>query len=368
MGLHHPGMQPTLDAVARRSGCSPATVSRVINRSASVSPAVRAKVELAIRELGYLTRRPLQPGGELICEVIVHRSGTMEHVAVQAGGLEVLGPPEEANAECFFTEPWRLGNEFYLRILNGILAELRSRGGKALIQPISDLQDVSLLHGSEAGPMPVLLVGDGGRFLTSDLAHCRRPMVLVDMPDVAPGYESVSSNNILGIGLALDHLAGLGHRRCGFVGTIGPGDGCERTQAFAMHAMRLGLEVVPGWERVPYDDIRATTARVAGLLAAGPRPTALVCANDYAALAALRAARQAGIAVPRGLSLVGYDDITLAARFDPPLTSLQVDCEEIGRMSVRMLLSQAPGRTGPGCCVRIPPRLVVRASTAPPPA
>jgi len=79
----------------------------------------------------------------------------------------------------------------------------------------------------------------------------------------------------------------------------------------------------------------------------------------------LRAAERVGVWVPRQISVVGFDDVAMAAMATPPLTSVRVECEDLGRMAVRLLLSQRAGE-GRGCTVRLTPRLVVRGSTANP--
>lgn len=358
-------MAVTLEDVAQRSGYSQATISRVVNNSAGVSPEVRAAVEKAIKELGYLTRRSRGTLPEQVVEVILHRTGFVERIDAGPAGVSV-GPMMAANPETMLTPPWQLGNNFHLRILNGILTELKTRGGKALLQVASDLADPALVEGIQAGSTPILVVGHGGAGLDTLLRECRRPIVLVDMIDSAGGSEQVTTDNFAGIGQAVEHLAGLGHFRLGFVGGDDVPANRERAQAFAYHAHRLGLQVEADWGEVRYDHIEPTAEHLVPLLKRAERPTGVVCCNDYGALAVLRAAERAGLSVPRQLSIVGFDDVAVAAMATPPLTSVHVACEELGRMGVRLLMSQQAGGAGRGCTVRLTPHLVVRGSTAHP--
>lgn len=358
-------MAVTLEDVAQRSGYSQATISRVVNNSAGVSPEVRAAVEKAIKELGYLTRRSRGPGAEQVVEVILHRTGFVERIEAGPQGVSV-GPVTPAVAETMLTPDWQLGNNFHLRLLNGILAELKGRGGKALLQVANDLNDPALVDGLRGGSAPVLLVGEGGPQLSKLIADCRRPLVLVDMLDVTGAHEQVTTDNLAGIGLAVEHLASLGHVRIGYIGGSDVPPNRERANAFAYHVHRNRLEVVPDWQEVAYESVEGTTERLVGLLGRGQRPTGVVCCNDWGALALERAAARVGLSIPKHISVVGFDDAAMAAMANPPLTSVHVECEDIGRMGVRLLLSQRAGE-GRGCTVRLAPRLVVRGSTSHPP-
>jgi DNA-binding LacI/PurR family transcriptional regulator len=356
----------TLEDVAQRSGYSQATISRVVNNSAGVRPEVRAAVEKAIKDLGYLTRRSRAgAAAEQVIEVILHRSGSVEQIDVDAKGVAV-GPLADVSPETILTPQWQLGNDFHLRILNGIVAEMKVRGGKAQLQFTSDLASPALQQSLAKGAAPVLLVGEGGAGLEQLLARCRRPVVLVDMLGVGDGHEAVTTDNLAGIGLAVEHLASLGHRRIAYIGGSDLPANRERGVAFVYHSHRLGLETDPQWRDVHYDHIESTAERLVGLLGQAQRPTGIVCCNDYGALAVLRAAGRLGVSVPRELSVVGFDDVAMAALSTPALTCVRVDSEDIGRTAVRLLLSQRSGMAAHGCIVRLTPRLIVRESTAPP--
>ncbi len=356
----------TLEDVAQRSGYSQATISRVVNNSAGVSPEVRSAVEKAIKDLGYLTRRSRAgAAAEQVIEVILHRSGGVEQIDAGAKGVAV-GPLVDASPETILTPQWHLGNDFHLRILNGIVAEMKVRGGKAQLQFTSDLSSPALVQTLSKGTAPVLLVGEGGEGLEQLLARCRRQVVLVDMLGDLGAHEAVTTDNLAGIGQAVEHLVSLGHRRIAFVGGGDLPANRERGDAFVYHAHRLGVELDPQWRDVHYDHIESTAERLVGLLGLPQRPTGIVCCNDYGALAVLRAAGRLGVSVPRQLSVVGFDDVAMAALATPALTCVRVESEDIGRTAVRLLLSQRSGMAAHGCIVRLTPRLVVRESTAPP--
>jgi LacI family transcriptional regulator len=357
----------TLEDVAKRSGYSPATISRVVNGSDGVRSEVRVAVEKAIRELGYVTRRSKQTSNEQLIEVILHRSGLMEQIDAGPGRLAV-GPLTPVQEETILTPAWQVGNEFHLRILNGILGELKVWGGKAILQVVTDLDDRRVVDGLASEVSGVLIVGEGGPGVAALATACRQPVVLVDMLDPNGGLEQVTTDNLCGIGHAVDHLVELGHRSIGFIGGTDVPANRERAQAFAFHTLRHGVQVPAAWQEVHYDNIGPTVDRLGALLSQPERPTGVVCCNDWAALALVRAADAAGLRVPRDLSVVGFDDISLVAMTTPPITSVRVSCEALGSMAVRMLLSRRGRVESQPCTVRLHPRLIVRGSTTAPPA
>lgn len=358
-------MATTLEDVAKRSGYSPATISRVVNGSEGVRAEVRVAVEKAIRELGYVTRKSKQGTNEQLIEVFLHRSGMLEQISPVPGGLAV-GPPTPVQEETLLTPAWQTGNEFHLRILNGILGELRAWGGKAILQVVNTLDDRSVVGNLASEVSGVLIVGEGGPGIAALAAACKRPTVLVDMLDPQGAAEQVTTDNLAGIGQAVEHLAGLGHRRIGFIGGNDVPANRERALAFAFHTARHAVQVPEAWREVPYDNVGPTAERLRALLAQPERPTGIVSCNDWGALALVRAADACGMRVPRDISVVGFDDISMNAMTTPPLTSVRVPCEALGAMGVRLLMSRRGRIEGQACTLRLHPRLMVRGSTAPP--
>jgi DNA-binding LacI/PurR family transcriptional regulator len=356
----------TLDDVAKRSGYFPAIISRVVNGSDGVRSEVRIAVEKAIRELGYVTHKSKQNANEQLIEVILHRSGMVEQVDAGPGGLAV-GPLTPVQEETILTPAWQGGNEFHLRILNGILGELKTWGGKAILQVVTDLNDHKVVDSLAPDVSGVLIVGEGGPGVGALAAACKRPVVLVDMLDPQGALEQVTTDNFAGIGQAVDHLVGLGHQSLGFIGGGDLPANRERSLAFAFHAARHGVRVPADWREVPYEHIGPTAEHLKVLLGQPGRPTGVVCCNDWGALALVRAADAAGLRLPRDLSIVGFDDISMIAMTTPPITSVRVSCEALGGMAVRMLLSRRGRIESQPCTLRLHPRLIVRGSTAAPP-
>ena len=131
-----------------------------------------------------------------------------------------------------------------------------------------------------------------------------------------------------------------------------------------------GLPIRAEWTAACHGELAAASAAVGAILSRANRPTALVCANDNLALAVYRAAGALGLAIPRDLSVTGFDDIDLAPLLSPPLTTVAVPSVQIGRLAVRLLLSRIatpPRADEPAARAVVRTRFVERASTGPVP-
>ncbi len=364
-------MKITLTDLSRHSGYSLATVSRVANGGgAGVRPEVARKIRAAVRELGYLSRRPRQAEQDVVT-VVLHRHSPLERVTIGERGVE-FGPVTPADPETLLTADWRLGNDFHRRVLEGAMDELGRHGRRAMLQVCNDL-DQPDLAGDSAG---MILVGQEGPALARFVDACHVPLVLADI--LHDGWaDQVTSDNLDGIGQAVRHLVALGHRRLGYVGGPDVRPMRERHEAFSFHAFGAGLAVESSWIHEGDNHIASTAPVVASMLRAASRPTAIVCSNDFAAMAVLRGADQAGLRVPADLSVIGFDDAEVAALATPALTSVRTDPTAIGRRAVCLLMGtcgQAAASTAStastakarGCVLRIPTTLIVRASTAVP--
>ena len=367
-------MAKTVAAISRLVGCSPATVSRAMNNSGSVSPAVRAAVLRAMREANYVPKsvkrrsqgvmiRPTK--GDLV-EVILHRHTPTEEITLGSDGIEV-GPLSAFDHS--FSKPRRVATSFYRRMIDGAVEELSRWGLKGVLQFNDDLSSHML---QKEVDLPdrcgVLLFGEYSPDLPQFVGCCHHPLVLVDIlhdgwPDV------VVTDNIFGVSAAFDHLYSLGHRRIGFAGKL---DGvlafAERFVGFKMKMAEAGLAINPAWVHEGPNHIEMTGKAVQQILSQQDRPTAFMCSNDCAALGVLRAANNLGIKVPENLSVVGFDDEETASLVTPALTTVRVPVEQMGRQAVRQLMLQLNSIDGPsmrGCRVRMVPDLVIRQSTAP---
>jgi DNA-binding LacI/PurR family transcriptional regulator len=191
------------------------------------------------------------------------------------------------------------------------------------------------------------------------------PVLVVDS-DAGDRYSVVDSDQADGARQAVQHLLALGHRTVWHV--AGPQESFaseRRTQAWRDTLAEAGRQIPP----LLRGDWSAQAGYEAGLrLAVEVGCTAVFAANDQTALGLLRAFHERGRAVPQEISVVGFDGIPEAASFIPPLTTVYQDFAEVGRRAVWGILHQIDNRAPDRGTTLVPTRLVVRASTAPPPA
>ncbi|WP_425955472.1 LacI family DNA-binding transcriptional regulator [Xylanimonas sp. McL0601] len=335
-------MSRRLAEVAKKVGVSEATVSRVLNGKPGVSESTRAAVLTALDVLGY--ERPVKLRGE---------RGRLVGLVLP----ELVNPIFPAFAEVV---GGALAQQGYTPVLC-----TRSAGG------VSEADYVDLLLGQQVSG--VIFAGGFYAERSKDHAHYRLlrdrglPVVLINGAIEELDFPRVSCDDLVAVHLALGHLASLGHTRVGLL--LGPVDHVPSERKLA--AARAWFER----RGTPLDDelvvhsqysLESGQASVNRLLDAGV--TAVVCASDPLALGAVRAARRAGLSVPRDLSVVGFDDSALMNLTDPALTTVRQPIEPMGRAAVDLLAALVAGEDVPHEELLFEPELVVRGSTTVAPA
>jgi DNA-binding LacI/PurR family transcriptional regulator len=336
-----PGGTARIADVAALAGVGEATVSRVLNGRANVRPATRAKVLEAIRALNYRpssVARSLSLGRTMVVAVVLPWFTNPSAVE------RVRGIVESLSASPYDLMLFDVESEDRQRRA----FELLDRGDRAdglLI--VSTLPPAGELERLRASLMPCVLV---------DARDASLPSVVVD--DVAGGE------------MATRHLIELGHRRIGFIGDTPPEFrfdwSRDRTRGYEEALERAALEVRPEYVKEGTRSIHVARAIATELLRLPDRPTAIFAASDTQALGALEAARALGIAVPQELSVVGFDDIEVAAYVG--LTTVRQPLVESGRRGGELLLEALGGRRLPARPEQLPLELIVRATTGPAPS
>jgi DNA-binding LacI/PurR family transcriptional regulator len=331
---------PTLEQVAALAGVSRATVSRVVNGSPKVSPAVRAQVERAVAKLGYVPNRAAR-------SLVTRRA---DSVAL------VVSEPHTR----FFSEP------FFAGMVRGVSAALAETGVQLLLLIAHDLGDRGRLEryvvgGHLDGVLLASLHGDDP--LPGILERAGVPAVLVGRPAGTGPASYVDADNRGGARKAVDHLAGQGRRR---IATItGPQDmsvGQDRLDGYRDGLAAAGLAA--GDDLVEDGDFteEGGAAAMGRLLARPGRPVdAVFAASDLMAAGALRALRAAGRRVPDDVAVVGFEDSAVARYTQPPLTTIRQPIEEMGRQATHLLLAKVAGQAG-GMHLVLDVELVVRSS------
>lgn len=322
MGTSTGGAAPTLETVAAYAGVSRATVSRVINNSPKVSPEAREAVEVAIDELGYVPNRAART-------LVTRRTDSLAMIIPEPDAFFFADPylttlVTEVNRALDATE---LQLVLVMQGQGGAAGPARGRMERYVTS--GHIDGVILVSVHEANPLPGILLGAG-----VPVVHGGRPAARVAMP-----YVDV--DNVYGARQATEHLLSLGRRR---IATIaGPLDmtaGQDRLAGYRQTVEAAG--VAPRSARGDFTE-RSGFEAAQALLAADPRLDAVFGASDLMARGALRALRDAGRRVPDDVAVVGFDDLGVAERTDPPLSSVRQPIEQVARDLVRLLLARVDG-------------------------
>lgn len=367
-------MASTLTDIALHAGCSTSTVSRVLNNSGPVSERVRAKVETTVRHHGYVHRsggRSLSSHRRL-CEeavILVYRpvplrpptAGTKEGVQVSASSPIALDDDPSSS--------FQVVHGFYHMVMDGLTEECRRWEIATEVITCRSLDDPRLAEKRRSKAGKNLLFVGPYRSEVKDFADkTESPMVLVGI-NCPSRHDAITIDNHGGIRQALEHLVSLGHRDIGFVGTYGLPDFEERRFAFNAYAREFGVNLKESWINLGSVQVGDVADRTSKLLSQPDRPTALVCGNDLTAMSTIQGAHRCGLRVPDDLSVVGFDSLPVAELASPPLTSIHVPMEQIGRIAVRQLVirdSCSETESYNGCITRVSTELKVRQSTARP--
>ncbi len=335
----------TLDTIAAAAKVSRATVSKAINGRQDVSARTRRQILELAEQLGYEAPMSAERSSPTIT-IVFDSLDTYYTNRVLAGAVAAAHDHGAILDVRSFTDRREAASDSWVR-------RLVAEGHLALIVVTMELSEAQI-----------------------EAAHTLQlPVITVDPAQQTPdGVLEISSTNWNGGMAATQHLLALGHQRIAFV--AGPERSVparERLLGFRSAMMDAGLDVDPAL--ILGDSYTYANGLRAGLslldIAPPSRPTAVMCACDVSAIGVYEAARQRGVPVPDELSVVGYDDTFLAECAAPPLTTIHQALETMGARAVEAALDLAEDSTGTKSrrtigSVKIPTRLVERASTAPP--
>lgn len=332
--------RPTVTEVAQRAGVSIASVSRVLNGKGA-----RPETERAVRDaaaaLGYLpdaTGRSLKLGRSL-------------QVAFAVDDI---------------------ANPVYTEMMRGVEEGLVGAGHRLLVSSTGhNLADLlSVVSSLSRGYADGLVISPLRRSdeLVQALVGAPVPVVVIGDPGPKAAIDSVRTDSGRGVRLAYEHLVDGGRSRIAFVN--GPVDTAPgRTRDHGFRAASAGRsDAGPVLEAGSFT-VEAGTRAWAELAALPPgaRPDAVVAANDLLAFGVLRGAVSSGLRVPDDLAVVGIDDTAYARIYNPSLTSVSLGAVRRGTLAARLLLDRMSDPSRPPRTLRVPPRLVVRESSAPVP-
>jgi LacI family transcriptional regulator len=335
----------TIREVAKLSGVSISTVSRVFNGYGDVSSATRERVLAMARSLDYAP--------SAAARTLVKRRSQLIGVVLFTG-----------------REHPDIGHPFFQDVLVGLKRGIGSRGYDVLLfateQPGSSTDGThSYLRRARHHHVDGIVLMGVDRLdpEVAKLLDAEIPLIGVDIDVTGAAATYVASDNVGGARLAARHLHGLGHRR---IATIaGPQDskpGVDRLVGFHAELQALGLEAHPEYDEIGDWYTESGEQAMRTLLALPEPPTALFAAADLMAVGAMKVAREAGLGVPEDLAVVGFDDIQLASLIDPALTTIRQDKVGLGRAAAWALLEQIENPELTSAALTLPVELVVRTS------
>ncbi len=331
--------------IAAAAGVAPSTVSRVLNGSPSrvpIAASTRERVLAAAARLGYRPN-PLARG--------LRGSATM-----------LIGAVVRDFSDPFFAAAIEsLAVEAMARGYNVVLGHAHGRAGEGL-----SLAAVLEIRHCDA----VLMLGDmqDQPRLLEDLRSSAVPVVALWQGTSPLEFPTVDVDDRVGIDAGLRHLMGLGHTRIAFVSGRLPGDNPHRQDAFVEFMTGEGGGLPSGYVQEVPNSLAGGEAAIRTLLELPSPPTAVVTSTDLVAVGVLHAAANLGRHVPADLSVVGFDDLVLAAHTVPALTTVHMPVEEIVGEGVRLAveLARDPAASREPRVIVFDPTLVVRDSTSPP--
>lgn len=327
--------------VARLAKVSTATVSRALMQPDMVKPATAARIRRAVQALGYVAHGAARALASRRTRTIGAVIPTLDN-AIFANTTHAL---QKTLDEAGYT---------LLLASHEFDAEVEARVTQALI---------------ERGVDGLVLLGTSHHPSVFRMIDTHQvPYVLTWALDASGRHPCIGFDNRAAALRVTCHLLDLGHREFAMITGITAGNerARERVEGVREALAAVGLGLGPGrLVEKPYT-LGGGREGMRELLQATPRPTAVICGNDVLAIGALAECHALGLAVPREMSLTGFDDMEIAAAITPGLTTVHFPTAELGCYAAQHLIARIAGEPFEAR-VELPVELVVRGSTAPPP-
>ncbi|MBL8096080.1 MAG: LacI family DNA-binding transcriptional regulator [Anaerolineales bacterium] len=333
-----PTVRPNLVEVAKASGVSRSTVSRVINNDPNVKAATRERVLAAIRSLNY------QPN-------IAARG-------LASGRTHVLGLVIPQGVSALFSDPYF---PILIQGISGACNRLDYSVMLWLAEPEFERRMIrQVLHGGLIDGVIVSSMVLDDPIIQALVEH-KKPFVLVGRHPHHTDVNFVDTDNVGGARDAVAHLMRLGRQRVATItGPLNMIPGADRRDGYLAAFNERGLVSNP--DLIIEGDFTEAGGYLAMQRLLPHRPDAVFVASDVMAIGALRALQQANRRVPEDVALIGFDDIPAAARAQPPLTSVRQPIQQLGDTAVQVLLDQINNPDQGPQRVLFPPTLMIRTS------
>ncbi len=323
------------------AGVSTATVSKVLSNTPYFSDAAREKVMQAVEALGYTPNLAAR--------------------ALSSGKTHIVGVVFPYIYDAIFKDP------LVMQIIEGIEAECSARGYNLLLSTprlSDDGPDANFRQLIRSGYMDGMIAIDNVP-LTSVAAAATQH----NIPTVVIGYAqadyAVRGDDEAGGRQLMQHILGLGHRNIGMITVPGHLNHALAARLRGVDQALAAANITLEPTRTAFSDYSTSSgaAAVEQLITTHPDITAIVCMNDRTAIGAMQRLQAMGRRVPEDVSVVGYDNISIAAVMSPPLTTIDQQASALGQHAAQMLFEVLDGKT-PESLV-LPVQLVQRRSSAP---
>lgn len=329
--------------LAKMLNLSPATVSLVLNNKPGISEATRNKVKAAVRELGF---------EEILTPEVQERKNLL-FLVYRKHGTKTASTP-------YFSQ-------LFSEIIEGAQRQSQIKGYNLMI---SYADASTIVH--EAEKVHTQNV-EGVLVLATEMSEqqldifkgSRVPVVIVDNYIEHKNFDCITINNEMGVAQVVEYLMGMGHKRIGYLHVGSNANNFnERYYGFKRAMEKYELPVAAedmilidtdGGEAV-YDELKRKLQERSEL------PTAFFADNDIVAMCAMRVLRELGYHIPKDVSVVGFDNMTLSEMLEPPLTTIQISKHKIGICAVNLVVEKICDSTAGPIKLEVGTRLVERAS------
>jgi LacI family transcriptional regulator len=325
----------TIQDVAREAGVSVSTVSRVLNSKVDVASETFEKVQGIIEELGY--------------------TSSLAARGMRSSRTNVIGliMPD-------------VTSEYCVEVMRGVNRAIAQLDYDLIVYTTGDIRKygtadqerryVALLNGGITDG--VIVVTPAATDFSTD-----RPVVAIDPNNESPDCPAIIATNRTGALAAMNYLTGLGHRRIGFItGRLELVSASQRLLGYKDGLAACGIALDEQLVQVSDYTTEMAVECTRRLLALENPPTAIFASNDMAAMGVYQAAQEAGLCIPKDLSVVGFDNIRESSMLIPALTTIDQFISDMGTTAIEMVVKLVHGETLEKSFLIVPTQLVVRNS------
>lgn len=328
----------TIKEIAKIAGVSPSAVSIVLNNRSGVSEETRQKVLEIVEKLQYTpnpsSRRLLFNKTNNIAVLFEKNASPLEHFFHSELNRVILHECESLGYNLIFTS-------------------ITIKGENVLLPNVIKSYDAD----------GVIFYGDVDPIIINSIKRFNIPFIIVDSHSVNPEILSVSADYAEASYTATKHLIDLGHRDIAYIGSsFSPHFSSQTFSGFKKVIEENKISLPINWIQIDANDEESAYNCMKNILSYDKLPTAVFCSADIYAINAMKCIKEHGLKIPDDISVVGIDDIILSRYVDPPLTTVKIDKEQMGKIAIDLLIKKIEKADVTNKSV-LSNKLVIRSST-----